>query len=99
MSRGRERILSKFALTPRRSSIPCQHATNSRLVLLPMRHLSNIMPDANENQKTENQNAESQTGKQVNGDEKPEENQDRGEDHLVNVDEVIDENSGHTGSL
>lgn len=57
------------------------------------------MPDANENQKTENQKAESQTEKQVNGDEKPEENQDQDEDHSVNVDEVIDENSGHTGRL
>ncbi|KAK7991529.1 hypothetical protein PG988_000323 [Apiospora saccharicola] len=51
------------------------------------------MPDANENQKTENQKAESQTGKQVNGDEKPKENQGQDEDHSVNVDDVIDENS------
>jgi len=57
------------------------------------------MPDTNEDHKTEESR---KTENHVNGDAKPEEpqeNQDTDQNHLVNVDEVIDEDFGHTGSL
>ena len=57
------------------------------------------MPDTNEDPKTEDSQ---KTENHVNGDAKPEEpqeNQGTDQNHLVNVDEVIDEDFGHTGSL